>query len=56
VLPADLALLFKSLITLEGLGTRFVPHFRLIEHVTPYVQRLSWSAGRRARWPSGCRA
>ena len=40
VLPADLALLFKSLITLEGLGTRFVPHFRLIEHVTPYVQRL----------------
>jgi ubiquinone biosynthesis protein len=40
VLPADLALLFKSLITLEGLGTRLVPRFRLIEHVTPYVQRL----------------
>jgi len=40
VLPADLALLFKALITLEGLGTRLVPHFRLIEHVTPYVQRL----------------
>lgn len=40
VLPADLALLFKALITLEGLGTRLVPHFRLIEHVTPFVRRL----------------
>ena len=41
VLPADLALLFKALITLEGLGSRLVPGFRLIEHVTPYVQRLA---------------
>ena len=40
VLPADLALLFKALITLEGLGTRLVPHFRLVEHVTPFVRRL----------------
>ena len=40
LLPADLALLFKALITLEGLGTRLVPQFRLIEHVTPYVRRL----------------
>ena len=40
VLPADLALLFKALITLEGLGTRLVPHFKLIEHVTPFVKRL----------------
>jgi ubiquinone biosynthesis protein len=40
VLPADLALLFKALITLEGLGTRLVPHFRLVEHVTPWVKRL----------------
>jgi ubiquinone biosynthesis protein len=40
VLPADLALLFKALITLEGLGTRLVPHFRLVEHVTPHVKRL----------------
>jgi ubiquinone biosynthesis protein len=40
LLPADLALLFKALITLEGLGTRLVPQFRLIEHVTPYVTRL----------------
>jgi ubiquinone biosynthesis protein len=40
VLPADLALLFKALITLEGLGTRLVPHFRLVDHVTPHVKRL----------------
>ena len=40
VLPADLALLFKALITLEGLGTRLVPHFKLVDHVTPFVQRL----------------
>ena len=40
MLPADLALLFKALITLEGLGTRLVPHFKLIEHVTPFVKRL----------------
>ena len=41
VLPADLALLFKALITLEGLGTRLVPRFRLIERVTPFVERLA---------------
>ena len=56
VLPADLALLFKALITLEGLGTRLVPHFRLIEYVTPYVTRLvaeRWSPGRIAERTSG---
>ena len=49
VLPADLALLFKALITLEGLGTRLVPRFRLVEHVTPFVERLMaerWQPGR----------
>ena len=45
MLPADLALLFKALITLEGLGARLVPQFRLVEHVTPYVQSLM-----RERW------
>ena len=40
LLPADLALLFKALITLEGLGTRLVPHFRLVDHVTPWVRKL----------------
>ena len=40
LLPADLALLFKALITLEGLGTRLVPRFQLVEHLTPFVRRL----------------
>jgi ubiquinone biosynthesis protein len=56
VLPADLALLFKALITLEGLGTRLVPHFRLIEHVSPYVRRLlveRWDPRRMAGRVSG---
>ena len=56
VLPADLALLFKALITLEGLGTRLVPRFRLVEHVTPYVRRLlaeRWQPGRIAGRMSG---
>ena len=56
VMPADLALLFKALITLEGLGTRLVPHFRLIEHVTPYVERLlaeRWHPRRAAARLSG---
>ena len=39
-MPADLALLFKALITLEGLGTRLVPQFRLIERVTPVVEGI----------------
>jgi ubiquinone biosynthesis protein len=45
LLPADLALLFKALITLEGVSTRLVPHFQLVEHVTPWVRRLM-----RERW------
>lgn len=40
VMPPDLAMLFKALITLEGFGTRLVPQFRLVEHVTPYVKTL----------------
>jgi ubiquinone biosynthesis protein len=40
LLPADLALLFKALMTLEGLGTRLVPRFKLVEHVSPFVRRL----------------
>jgi len=56
VLPADLALLFKALITLEGLGTRLVPRFRLIEHVAPFVARLMkerWEPRRAAARLSG---
>src|SRR5262247_1653239 len=37
VLPADLTLLFKALITLEGLGHQYDPEFRLIERVKPFI-------------------
>ncbi|QJR14178.1 ABC1 kinase family protein [Usitatibacter palustris] len=56
MLPADLALLFKTLITLEGLGTRLVPRFKLIEQVGPWVRRLAaerWGPGQVAGRLSG---
>ena len=56
LLPPDLALLFKALITVEGLGSRLVPHFRLIDHVTPFVKRLlaeRWSPRQAAERLSG---
>ncbi|TCW34000.1 ABC1 kinase family protein [Gulbenkiania mobilis] len=40
VLPADLAMLFKALITLEGLGRQLNPEFQLVEHITPFVRSL----------------
>jgi len=43
VLPADLALLFKALITLEGLGRRLDPGFRLVDHLRPFVRRVIFS-------------
>jgi ubiquinone biosynthesis protein len=39
-LPADLALLFKALITLEGLGRRLDPEFQLVAHLGPFVERV----------------
>jgi ubiquinone biosynthesis protein len=39
VLPSDLTLLFKALITLEGLGHQYDPEFRLIDRVKPFVDR-----------------
>ena len=38
VLPADLALLFKALITLEGLGQQLDPAFHMVDHLTPFVR------------------
>jgi ubiquinone biosynthesis protein len=40
VLPSDLTLLFKTLITLEGLGQQLDPEFHMIDQVTPFVQRI----------------
>ncbi len=40
LLPADLTLLFKTLITLEGLGQQLDPEFHMIDHVTPFVENI----------------
>ena len=39
ILPVDLTLLFKALISLEGLGRQYDPEFRLIERVKPFLDR-----------------
>ncbi|RPF28272.1 ABC1 kinase family protein [Georgenia muralis] len=39
-MPADLALLFKTLIMAEGLGERLDPDFRLVDVLAPYAERL----------------
>ena len=38
-MPADLTLMFKALISLEGLGRQYDPEFRLIERVKPFLER-----------------
>ncbi|XLM19684.1 AarF/UbiB family protein, partial [Chromobacterium piscinae] len=40
VLPPDMAMLFKALITLEGLGRQLNPDFQLVAHITPFVKEL----------------
>jgi ubiquinone biosynthesis protein len=39
VLPSDLSLMFKTLITLEGLGRQYDPDFHIVQHLTPLVRR-----------------
>jgi ubiquinone biosynthesis protein len=39
VLPADLSLMFKALITLEGLGRQYDPEFHIVGHLTPLVRK-----------------
>ncbi|MEW6678380.1 MAG: AarF/UbiB family protein [Pseudomonadota bacterium] len=39
-LPPDLTLLFKALITLEGLGHQLDPDFHLVDHLTPFVRQV----------------
>jgi ubiquinone biosynthesis protein len=38
VLPADLSLMFKALITLEGLGRQYDPDLHIIDHLAPLVR------------------
>ena len=39
VLPADLALLFKALVSLEGFGRQYDPEFRLVDRAEPFLNR-----------------
>ena len=39
LLPADLTLMFKALISLEGLGRQYDPKFRLVDRVRPFLDR-----------------
>ena len=39
VLPADLTMMFKALITLEGASRHYDPELRLIERVKPFLER-----------------
>lgn len=41
VLPPDLALLFKCLITLEGSALQYDPEFRLTNHLAPLLERAA---------------
>jgi ubiquinone biosynthesis protein len=38
VLPVDLVLLFKALITLEGLGRQLDPELRMADHIRPFLK------------------
>ena len=40
VLPPDLALLFKTLISLDGVGRKLDPDFNIVEIATPFVVEL----------------
>lgn len=40
VLPADVAMLIKVFVTLEGLGRRLDPEFSLDEHIAPVARRM----------------
>jgi len=39
VLPSDLSLMFKTLVTLEGLGRRYDPDFHITDHLSPLLKQ-----------------
>jgi ubiquinone biosynthesis protein len=39
VLPPDLSLMLKTLVTLEGLGRQYDPEIHIVSHITPLVRR-----------------
>ncbi len=38
--PPDMTMLFKALITLEGLGRQLDPDFQIVKHLTPFVKKI----------------
>jgi ubiquinone biosynthesis protein len=40
VLPADLTLLFKTFITLEGLGQQLNPDYHMVDQITPFIEKV----------------
>lgn len=38
--PSDLTMLFKALVTLEGLGRQLNPDFQIVHHLTPFVKKV----------------
>lgn len=40
LVPPDLTMLFKALITLEGLGRQLDPDFQIVQHLTPFVRQV----------------
>lgn len=40
-LPADLLLLIKAIVTIEGVGRQIDPEFKMVQHAMPVVQRLA---------------
>lgn len=39
-LPPDLTLMFKALITLEGLGRQLTPEFHMVDRLEPFLQEM----------------
>ena len=40
VMPSDLTLMFKAMITMEGLGRQYDPEFRVVDHLQPMLRRV----------------
>ena len=40
LVPPDLTMLFKALVTLEGLGRQLNPDFQIVHHLTPFVKKV----------------
>lgn len=38
--PPDLTMLFKALVTMEGLGRQLDPDFQIVHHLTPFVKKI----------------